>query len=207
MSESEKEFRRRKTEARHLGLEAAPVAVQLSEHGWAADQAEKQCSSLVRNAVEKKLGKLASFREALRHDLVVCEEGPIVGDRRKVMSMLRPWIRGSRDSHPLLGKVSLIVSLDLLYDLGGEDVEFSYVEWASSEDRDIKEFREFSDRAAYAAQLSASEAVWKHLASGRPVYSQDARGRLVKETADGRRLQVRVTEQGGEVIVRELSKG
>jgi hypothetical protein len=89
--------------------------------GYAEDQLEKQWCELVRNTIEAKVPKLGSFKPASRYDLLVPDDtrmGP--GDRQKVFAELAPWANELRRRTPNMGKVSVAVSLDILYDFGGE---------------------------------------------------------------------------------------
>jgi len=102
-------------------------AVLASPLGYAGDQLEKQWCDSVRNAIEAKVCKLPKFRSASHHDLIIPDDsrtGP--GDRQKVLAALGPWARESTQRRPLLGKMSVVVSLDVLFDIGGESRIFVY---------------------------------------------------------------------------------
>lgn len=48
------------------------------------------------------------------------------------------------------------------------------------------------------------KAIGEHLAMGRPIYFRDPQGHLVKQIPDGRRFEVRVLQDGEEVVVQQL---
>jgi hypothetical protein len=104
-------------------------AMLASPYGYAVDQIEKEWCESVRNAFEAKIPKLPRFRPALRHDLLVPDDtriGP--GDRRKALAILTPWARELTQRTPMLRKMSVAVSLDVLFDIGGASRIFSYGE-------------------------------------------------------------------------------
>ena len=79
-----------------------------------------------------------------------------------------------------------------------------FVEWSSP--REVVNGESFSYRVEYAGRFVAQNAIRRHKAAGGPVYSIDSDGKLVKETSDGRRFEVRVSETGEESVVQELSR-
>jgi hypothetical protein len=54
----------------------------------------------------------------------------------------------------------------------------------------------FSNRVEYAGQFVADKAIQAHRAAGTPLYFIDSKDRLVKQTSDGRRFEVRVNQDG-----------
>jgi hypothetical protein len=112
-------------------------AMLASPCGYAGDQLEKQWCDLVRNAIEAKVPKLPGFRPALRHDLLVPDDtrtGP--GDRRKVLATLTPWARELKQKAPKLGTMSVTVSLDVLFDIGGDSRIVPYNQPDTGDDHD-----------------------------------------------------------------------
>lgn len=205
MTAGEREWRRRQVAAAASGKEAEPVVIPLSAPGWVGDEAEEQWCALVRRIVEAKIKLLPSFRTAERHDLLVYDDTPLPAvDRRKVLAGLAPWARGLKQAAPTLGKTSVIISLDLLFDVGGESRLFPYIEWSEPERDNPRGTEAFSDRVEHAGRVAASQAIRAHELAGAPIYYLDSRGRLVRQTSDGRRFEVRVAENGEEVTVREL---
>ncbi len=206
MKGSEKEARRRKSEPDGTGREPKPVVIPLPWSGWVGDQAEMEWCSLFKAAIEKKLSKLPAFKLACRYDLLVYESAPLPAvDRWKVLSAMHPYVKGLQGENPRLGRISFIVSLDVLYDVGGEVQIFPYIEPPDLEDPGS--LKTFSERSEYAGWLSAEKAVQEHIQKGIPIYSMEIGGRVVKQTADGRRFEVAFREDGEEVIIRELSHG
>jgi hypothetical protein len=120
MTAADREYLEREVIARATGKEAEPVIIPLPSAGWLEGEAEQQLCDSVGRAIEKKLSKLENFKTASRHDLLVYDDMPQLGaNRAKVLAMLDPWLRNYRLKTPELGKVSLIISLDVLFDLGG----------------------------------------------------------------------------------------
>jgi hypothetical protein len=124
-----------------------------------------------------------------------------------VVTSLSPWAAQLKGRVNLLGKVSVIISLDLIFDIGGGSKMFPYVQWSQPNPEDSKAAVNFSDRAEHAGRIAASRAIRAHKIAGEPVYFLDDRGRLVKQTTDGRRFEVRVQNDGEEITVKELSRG
>ena len=180
-------------------------AALVSPLGYAGDQLEEEWCKVVRGMVEKKLALLPGFRPMMHHDLLIPDDTRMgAGDRRKALSILSPWARQLKREHPSLGKISVGASLDILYDVGDEDRIFPYVEWTTPQ-LEASEGEEFSDRAEHAGRVATQEAIRRQDKAKSPVYFIDGSGRLVKETPEGRRFEVRVEEDGAEVTVQELS--
>lgn len=119
MTKADDEYERRQRAARDSGVEPAGVTTMLSDLGWAGDQAEAEWISFIRAAVERKLPKLAKFRATSRQDLLVYDDTPLPAiDRGKVLPVLSRWLSETRNTYRQLGRVSIIVSLDLLHDSG-----------------------------------------------------------------------------------------
>jgi len=178
-----------------------------SPHGYGGDELEREFCALVRNAVQRKVPKLAKYRPVSRYDLLVPDDTRMgAGDRRKVVAMLTPWVQELKEREPRIRKISVVVSLDVLYDIGGESLVLPFVKWSSPNLKDAATGDSFSERVEYAGKFVAQNAIRAHRAAGRPLYSMDAEGKLVKETADGRRFEVRISEAGEESTVQELSR-
>jgi hypothetical protein len=134
------------------------------------------------------------------------------GDRRKVVAILAPWVNQLRQKEPRLGKISVVASLDVLYDIGGKSNIFPFIRWSSStldQATEAETFptETFSERVEHAGRIVAENAIYANKTAGIPVCFIDSRGRLVKQLADGRRFEVRVNEEGKEITVRMLSRG
>ncbi|MGO9605835.1 MAG: hypothetical protein ACLQAT_21015 [Candidatus Binataceae bacterium] len=172
----------------------------LNGPGWAGDQAENEWVAFVEAAIARKTAKLNTFLRASRHDLLIYDETPVPAvDRRKVVGLLSPWVSRLQLATPLLGKVSVIASLDVLFDIGGHSRIFPYISWSGSQFD--------SDRVAHAGRIASGRAIREHREKGSPIYSVDSAGRLIKQIADGRRFEVRVLADGREVTEQELRRG
>ncbi|MGB8682899.1 MAG: hypothetical protein WCD12_08455 [Candidatus Binatus sp.] len=177
--------------------------------GWVGDEAEKQWCGLIRGAIE--LAKLRRFAPAARHDLLVYDDTPLAAvDRRKVIAALDPWVRELKSDTPTLGRISIIVSLDVLFDVGGLSRILPYVHW-SAPDLDETPMQSFSERVELAGRVEVERAIREPsedripaAKNSAPAYYVSSNGRIVKRTAEGRRFEVRIKENGGEIIVREL---
>jgi hypothetical protein len=213
MTSAEREYRRREVAAAAAAKEPDPVVTPLSMLGWAGDEAEKQWCVLVRRAIEAKLAKFSGFRPASRHDLLIYDDTPLPAvDRRKVLLTLVPWASKLKGQMPTLGKISVIISLDVLFDVGGESHIFPYVQWSAPELDDTDQTQTFSERVELAGQVAVERAIrepsqWRIPRRETPAagYYVDSKGRIVKRTSEGRRFEVRIKEDGSEVIVKELS--
>ena len=205
MTAMEREYRQKELAAKP-GTEVEPVAIALSEHGWAGDTPEKQWCELVRDAIERKIAKLSQFRPASRHDLIVSDDTPLPAvDRQKVMAILVPWARDLKSNWSSLGRISIVVSLDVLFDVGGESKILPFVHWSTPEiDESPFGIQTFSEKVAMAGQAAVERAIREPTQIRWPGYYVRADGHIVKQNADGRRFQVRINGEGGEVIVKEL---
>ncbi len=176
------------------------------------DEAERQWCGLIRNAIERKIAKLPAFMPAQRHDLLVYDDTPLpTVDRRKVLAALDPWARDLKSKTPLLERISIIISLDVLFDVGGESRILPYVQWSATELDDTADPQSFSERVELAGKVAVERAIREPsdariptLKNGAPAYYVDTNGRIIKRTAEGRRFEVRITQNGSETIVRKL---
>jgi hypothetical protein len=208
LTRSEKEFRRRGLQAEASGQEPEPVITQMYAPGspvpgWGGNQPEARLCALFKTAVERKLKKFTDFRPVSRYDWLIFDDTLVTADRQKVLSAIHPYVKQLQERNLKLGRISFIVSLDVLYDLGGEARLFRYIEPPNLEDSESLKI--FSERSEYAAQLSAERAVRKQIQQGIPIYSGGGTGRVVKQMPDGRRFEVTFLQNGEEVIVRELT--
>ena len=207
MTASEKEYWRRAATTAASGEEPEPVCIPLSQAGWVGDEAELEWCSIIRSAIEQKLVKLPNFRSAPRHDLLIYDDTPLPAvDRRRVLAAISPWARRLNEKGPAFGKISVIISLDVLFDVGGTCRIFPYIDWSAAELGDSKNFRVFSARVEDAGQIAVERAVGRHAGMQKPVYFKHNGAKVVKLTPDGRRFEVRLREDGEE-IVRELPRG
>lgn len=182
-------------------------AMMASPPGYAGDRLEAQWCVLAWRAIEKKLAMLPGYESASRCDLLVSDDTRMgAGDRRKVLAALSPLVRAARRTEPKLGKMSVVASLDVLYDIGGDSRIFPYIEWSPPMPDETAEGGTFSERIEHAGRIAAEEAIRAHKTAGTPICFIDSKGRLVKETSDGQRFEIRVNEDGEEVTIQKLSR-
>jgi hypothetical protein len=211
MTKADRESRRRELAAKDSGREAEPVIVGLSELGWVGDEAENQWCLLIRRAIERKTTKLHKFAPAARHDLLVYDDTPLPAvDRRKVLAAMDSWARDLKAETQMLGRISIVISLDVLFDVGARSQILPYVHWSAPE-LDDGPMQSFSDRVELAGKVEVERAIREpredHIPASKnsaPAYYVGTNGRIIKRTAKGRRFEVRIKENGGEVIIREL---
>ncbi|MGH7813159.1 MAG: hypothetical protein ACREQI_04060 [Candidatus Binataceae bacterium] len=183
------------------------AAILASPGGYVGDEIERQFCVSVLEVVKKKCANFKDYRPASRYDLLIPDDTRAgAGDRRKVLNMLIPPVRELKRKEPKLGKISVVASRDVLYDIGGESRIFPYIQWSAPELQGNDPAQTFSGRVELAGQAAAGRAIREHKRAGAPIYFMDGRGRLVKEEADGRRFEVRVREDGEEVTVQELAR-
>ena len=191
---------------------AEGAAKMFSPLGYAGDQLEKEWCDFARLAIEKKITMLGRFRSASRYDLLLADDTRAgAGERRKVLSLLAPWTRDLKRKEPRLGVISAVVSLDILYDIGGESRILPYVHWSAPESTESSAAESLSERVELAGRVTVERALrepsQRHVPSNEsplPGYYVDIKGRIVKRTTDGRRFEVRIGQDGAEVIIREL---
>ncbi len=211
MTIADREYRRREFAAENSGREAEPVVIDLSELGWVGDEAENQWCALMRCAIERKIAKLPAFIPAARYDLLVYDDTPLPAvDRRKALAALTSWAKDLKFMTPKLGRISILISLDVLFDVVGESRILPYVHW-SAPDLDDTSMQSFSERVELAGKVEVERAIREPFEdripaskNSAPAYYVGTNGRIIKRTAEGRRFEVRVKENGGEIIVREL---
>jgi hypothetical protein len=212
-SAAHKEYRQRKVDAERSETEPEPVSIPLPTAGWTDGERERGWSLMFRNAVEKKLVKLrgeppefrSKFKPAARHDLLVYDDTPFIGvDRTRVIATMQNCIRDLSGQQRAFGKISFISSLDLIFDLGGECRMLPYVEWTKVVPEDRDSLMTLAHRVEEAAQIAVKKAIRSHADAGRAIHYTDSRGRIIKETPDGRRFELQLLENGEEVIVKEL---
>jgi len=205
MTAADHESARRESEAAKSGVEPEPVVITPSLLGYANDEPERLFCWLVGETIEKKLDKLSKFKAASSCELLIADDLPVGADSRAAFAAMREWIRSLQPrAGCAFAKISVIKSLDVAFDLGGDFRVFPFIEWSAPKLDDPESARDFAERAEYQGQMAAGDAINHHIAVGDPIYFADSAGRLVKQTPEGRRFVVRVLETGEEVIVREL---
>ncbi len=81
---------------------------------------------------------------------------------------------------------------------------FPYIEWSEVNLGDRDSVLALAHRAEEAGQVAVQKAIKDHATKGRAIHFMDSRGRMIKQTPDGRRFEVKVLDDGEEVIVKEL---
>jgi len=207
MTTSEKEYGRRAANAAASGREPQPVCIPLSQAGWVGDEAEVEWCLLIRRAIEQKLAKLPNFRRAFEHHLLIYDDTPLVAiDRRKVLAAIDPWARSLTRKEPTFKTFSVIISLDVLFDLGGACRVLPYIDWSAPDFNNSKNVGAFSARVEDAGRVAVERAVGRHTCMQAPVYFRHGGDKIAKVTPDGRRFEVRL-EDDGEEIIRQLPHG
>lgn len=154
----------------------------------------------VQRAVESCLPKLSISKFGVRSDLLVYDDTPLPAiDRPEALISLRDWLSAVKKANPLLGRVSVITSLDATQDCGNDLRFLPFINWSRPEATP-----DFGERVNFAGKKAVVTAIRQHESRGMPVYSTDSRGRLVKWMPNGTRYQVRVEPNGAEVVVGEL---
>jgi hypothetical protein len=115
-----------------------------------------------------------------------------------------------KSKEPRLGKISVAASLDILYDIGGESRILPYAHWSTPESGGISN-ESFSQRAELAGRVMVERAIREPSernppsdAPAVPGYYVDTKGRIIKRTSEGHRFEVRIKQDGSEVVVKEL---
>jgi len=78
------------------------------------------------------------------------------------------------------------------------------LEGSSSVSSESESLNSRSKRVEQGCQEAVEKAIREHLAMGRPIYFRDPQRRLVKQMPDGRCFEVRVLDDGEEVVVQQL---
>lgn len=204
--EDEREYGRREAESASLKREPAPVVRLLSAAGWAGDEAEREWCSLIRRVIERKLVSLVGYRMADSHELLIYDDTPLPAvDRRKVMAAMASWVRLLRENGPAFDRVSTIVSLDLLFDLGGEGQILPYIEWGAPKLDGPSNALTFAERVEQAGTAAVWRATDPHVGMA-PISFDHGGNRIIKVTPEGRRFEVMIRPDGEEVVLREIMR-
>jgi len=78
------------------------------------------------------------------------------------------------------------------------------LEGSSSLSSESESLNSRSKHVEQGCQEVVEKALQQHLAMGRPIYFRDPQGRLVKRMPDGRHFEVRVLQDGEEIVVQQL---
>lgn len=184
------------------------VAILASPLGYTPDQELLEWSEFIRAAIKNKLTRLPKYKPALRYDLLIEDNCPVSPgpDRRRALEVVAELAREYRRSNPKLklGKVSVIVSLDVLYDAGGENRVLPIISWSDPRTDDPGEAEVFASRTEHGGRVEVRRQIRKIYSKNLPIYGIDERERLIREDANGRRFQVQIRDNGDEVVVQEL---
>jgi hypothetical protein len=138
--------------------EPEPVGRLVSFEGLAGDSVEKNWVKQIRDAIERKLKKLPKFRRAARYDLLIYDDTPYgPGDRVVALREVRKIVEKLRRGNSRLGKVSIIISLDVILDVGGECRVLPFINWSQPE-----RTPDFARRVEHAAKKAAHDVLDQH---------------------------------------------
>ena len=180
MTLSEKEYRRREAQAAASGDTPEPVCMLLSQAGWVGDEAEVDWCLLISRSIKQKLAKLPNFRPASRHDLLIYDDTPLPAvDRRKVLAAINPWARRLNERSRAFAKISVVISLDVLFDLGGTCHILPYINWSAPNLGDSKNLHAFSGRVEDAGRIAVERTVGQHTGMQKPVYIKHSSDKIV----------------------------
>ena len=131
------------------------AARMFSPLGYAGGQQEKEWCDFARSAVEEKIAMLGQYKPASRYDLLVADDTRAgVGERRKVLAILAPRVHDLKQKEPRLGVISAVISLDILYDIGGRARILPYVHWSVPESTESTYAESLSERAELAGRIT-----------------------------------------------------
>jgi hypothetical protein len=132
------------------GSRVTPVDL---DDGLLVRESEDLWCRQIEEAVNKKLAKFNKYRPARSYDLLVYNDASsMLWDRERTLARLRQCLRNTRTSAPLLGKVSIVISLDVIYDVDGECRTLPFVNLESPEG-----FPDLGNRVEYAAQKAVRD--------------------------------------------------
>ncbi len=161
MDEAEREAEERLGASLHLGMGSELVEIPLLLNPSAGNDYYQLWLCLIQGSIEKKLDKLDSYCGSTgltRHDLLIYDDTPILGvDRSKVLPAVARWIHDKRKRNPSLGFVSLIMSLDVVYDIDGQCRTLPFLEMETPD-----HFLDFGERIEYAAQRAVRDDLKKN---------------------------------------------
>ena len=187
---------------KRTGLEVTKATNMWVQREMTNGDARPDWFSDVRRAIKYEMAKLATSDKAYRRDLLVYDDIPLpASDRPKVLPTLARWLSETRNAYPQLGRVSTIVSLDLLLDSAKGIEVLPFINWS-----DPDASPDFGERVEFAGKKAVVTVVRRHEDQGIPVYFSDSRGQLVKRMPDGTRYKVELEPSGREVVLGELNR-
>ena len=155
LTENEDEYERARKASNG---EPEPVGRLVSFEGLAGDSVETNWVKQIRDAIERKLKKLSKFRRAAHHDLLIYDDTPYGrGDWLVALREVRKIVEKLRRGNSRLGKVSIIISLDVVLDVGGECRVLPFINWSQPE-----RTPDFARRVEHAAKKAAHDVLDQH---------------------------------------------
>jgi hypothetical protein len=137
----------------HAEKSGASVLDLGPEAGWLEGQRESLWIERMKCAVMQKLELIPGYRKASRHDLLIYDNTPLIGvNRDQVTANIRDWIREYRSAVPSFGFLSIIISLDVVLDVGGECRMLPFINWSQPE-----RTPDFARRVEHAAKKAAHD--------------------------------------------------
>jgi len=129
-----------------------------SEAGWLEGQRESLWIERMKCAAMQKLELIPGYHKASRHDLLIYDNTPLIGvNRDQVTANIRDWIREYRSAVPSFGILSIIISLDVVLDVGGECRVLPFINWSQPE-----RTPDFARRVEHAAKKAAHDVLDQH---------------------------------------------
>ena len=140
-----------------VGSDVTPIDL---DDGLLARESEDLWCRQFEEAVNKKLAKFNKYRPAPSYDLLVYNDASsLLWVRERTLDRLRQGLRNIRTSTPLLGKVSIIISLDVVYDVDGECRALPFIDSSPPDNqKDLGERLEHAARVAIRRKLDAAAA-------------------------------------------------
>lgn len=122
MSDVDREFFRREQEAKAKGVEAEAVSIVYNPLGWTDGQCVRKWCDQMLEAIIRKLEKLGTFRQASRHELLICNDADVPlfpgREREQAFDRVASKLRELDSRYPQsFHSVSVIMSFDVEHDI------------------------------------------------------------------------------------------
>lgn len=181
------DFMMTRSSGKTTGLEVTKATEMWVEHEVAKVDGKPDWFSYVRRAIESKVQTLKSARS----DLLVYEDEPLpLIEQVQSLTSLRDWLTGIKTANARLGTISIIVSLGLALERGGNFQYLPFINWSNP-----GATPDFGERVEFDGEKAAVTAVREHLRAGRSVSYTDSRGRLIRHMPDGRRVEITTSSE------------
>jgi hypothetical protein len=182
---------------------AANGDIPALDNGRLGDEGPRQWCQIVSETITKKESLLSKYSRAENQELLIYDDTPIIGvDRAVAIPAVQRWMRTRGNGVRRFHRVSIIISLDLVYDVGAEARTIPFVQQSES----AGGFLETSARIEDAMSKVVHASILWRLPSDDGVYSLDRTGRIIKEMRDGTRFEMRIAANGEETIVAEVPR-